>query len=78
MRLHDGRRDAESEGTMKTMHNVEQLENFCDDRPVSARDWQRIAPAPKLTIQEVRTAGIIGLLLFIVGLPALVIAFCYF
>lgn len=35
-------------------------------------------PAPKLTIQEARIAGIIGLLLFIVGLPVLVVLFCYF
>lgn len=57
---------------------IEPLENFVDDAPVSAQDWQRLAPAPKLTIQEARTAGIIGLLLFIIGLPVLVVVFCYF
>lgn len=61
---------------MKTI--IKPLENFVDDAPVSAQHWQRLEPAPKLTIQEARTAGIIGLLLFIVGLPALVVVFCYF
>lgn len=54
-----------------------EVESFLDDRPVSAQEWDHHA-APKLTIEEARTCGIIGLLMFIVGFPALVILFCYF
>lgn len=48
--------------------------DFCDDRPISARDWDeykappkfwRDTPTPKLTRQEVATAGIIALLTFV-------------
>lgn len=41
----------------------------------AARGWRE---TPKLTIEEARTAGIIGLLLFLVGLPCLVVLFCWF